>query len=116
MKMIQAIVRPEKAQDVVVSLEKTGIRAFTRLDLMGHGRQKGIHVGSVHYAEIAKVWFMIVVGEEEVDRTVRAIRIAARSGNPGDGKIFVSPLAEVRTIRESGSKAIKAEPPPVRDL
>lgn len=103
MKMIQAIVRPDKAHDVVVSLEKTGIRAFTRLDLMGHGRQKGIHIGSVHYPEIAKVWFMIVVSEEEVDRTVNAIRIVARTGNPGDGKIFVSPLTEVRTIRERGT-------------
>lgn len=109
MKMIQAVVRPEKAHDVVISLEKTGIRAYTRMDLMGHGRQKGIHVGSVHYSEIAKAWFMIVVGEEEVERTVSAIRIAARTGNPGDGKIFVSPLIEVRTIRESGENVPEPE-------
>ncbi len=98
--MVQAIVRPDKAHDVVVSLEKTGIRAFTRMDLMGHGRQKGIHVGTVHYPEIAKVWFMIVVEDGEVERTVNAIRIVARTGNPGDGKVFVSPVLESRTIRE----------------
>ncbi|MHB8549336.1 MAG: P-II family nitrogen regulator [Thermoplasmataceae archaeon] len=112
MKMIQAIVRPDKAHDVVVSLEKTGIRAFTRLDLMGHGRQKGIHIGTVHYSEIAKVWFMIVVSEEEVERTINAIRIVARTGNPGDGQIFVSPLTEVRTIRERGTVPAEADTTP----
>lgn len=103
MKMIQAIVRPEKAGDVVLSLEKTGILALTRLDVMGHGRQRGIHVGTIHYAEIAKVFFMIVVGDQDMDRAVNAIRIAACTGNPGDGKIFVSNLLEARTIRESGA-------------
>ena len=101
--MIQAIVRPEKAGDVVLSLEKTGILALTRLDVMGHGRQRGIHVGTIHYAEIAKVFFMIVVGDQDMDRAVNAIRIAACTGNPGDGKIFVSNLLEARTIRESGA-------------
>ena len=112
MKLIQAVVRPEKAHDVVVSLEKSGIRSFTRMDLMGHGRQKGIHVGTVHYAEIAKVWFMITVDEVEVERTVAAIRIAARTGNPGDGKIFVSPLDDARTIRESGAQEFHAATEP----
>jgi|UPI000682E161 nitrogen regulatory protein PII 1 len=101
-KMIQAIVRPEKANDVVLSLEKTGILALTRMDVMGHGRQRGIHVGTIHYAEIAKVFFMIVVENHDMDRAVNAIRIAACTGNPGDGKIFVSSLLESRTIRESG--------------
>ena len=100
--MIQAIVRPEKAGDVVLSLEKTGILALTRMDMMGHGRQKGIHVGTVHYAEIAKVYFMIVVENQDADRAVNAIRIAASTGNPGDGKIFVSSVIESRTIRQSG--------------
>lgn len=103
--MIQAIVRPEKAHDVVVSLDKSGIRGFTRMEVMGHGRQKGIQIGAVHYPEIAKSWFMIIVEDSEVDRTVNAIRIAGRTGHPGDGKIFVSHLTEARTIRECGKPA-----------
>jgi len=99
MKMIQAIIRPEKEKEVLNSLEKTGIHAFTRLDVFGRGRQKGIQVGPVRYEEIAKVWLLVVVKDQAMDRALETIKIAARTGNPGDGKIFVSSLTEVRTLR-----------------
>jgi nitrogen regulatory protein PII 1 len=99
MKMIQSIIRPEKEKEVVTSLEKAGIYAFTRLDVFGRGTQKGIQVGPVRYEELAKVWLLVVVKDSMRDRAIEIIKIAARTGNPGDGKIFVSSLAEVRTLR-----------------
>lgn len=99
MKLIQAIIRPEKEKAVIASLGKAGFHAFTRWEGMGRGRQKGIQVGPVRYEEMAKVWLMVMVEEQLADRAVETIKIAAQTGNPGDGKIFVSALGEVRTIR-----------------
>jgi nitrogen regulatory protein PII 1 len=97
--MIQAIIRPEKEKEVLNNLEKAGIHAFTRLDVFGRGRQKGIQVGPVRYEEMAKVWLLVIVKDEALDRALETIKIAARTGNPGDGKIFVSSLTEARTLR-----------------
>lgn len=102
MKMVQAIVRPEKEQEVISALEKSGFFAFTHLSVSGRGRQRGISVGSVRYKELQKIWLMIACEEAEVDRVVDAIKIAACTGNPGDGKIFVSTLKEARSIRKRG--------------
>lgn len=99
MKMIQAIIRPEKEKEVLNNLEKAGIHAFTRLDVSGRGRQKGIQVGPVRYEEMAKVWLLVIVKDNVLDRALETIKIAARTGNPGDGKIFVSSLSESRTLR-----------------
>lgn len=97
-KMIQAIVRPEQEDAVISALEKEGIYPFTRQSVFGRGRQRGIAVGNVRYEELAKVCLMIVVEENQMDRAIGAIKIAACTGNPGDGKIFVSTLTESRTI------------------
>ena len=99
MKMVWAILRPERTADVIASLEKAGFYAFTRLDVMGRGRQKGLMVGSSRYEEVAKTKLMLVVGDHEAERAVETLKIAARTGNPGDGKIFVSPLGAVYSIR-----------------
>ncbi len=99
MKMVWATLRPEKIKDAIAGLEKAGFYAFTRLDVMGRGRQKGIAVGSVRYEELAKTSLMLVVEDHEADRAVETLKIAARTGNPGDGKIFVSPLGAVYSIR-----------------
>lgn len=101
MKMIHAMIRPEKEREVVLSLERAGIYPYTRYGVFGRGRQRGIQVGSVRYEELAKVALMLVVEEAQVERTVETIKIAARTGNPGDGKIFVSTLTEVIGIRKS---------------
>lgn len=103
MKMIMAIVRPEKEQEVISAIEKAGFFAFTRLPGLGRGRQRGIQVGPVRYEELSKVCFMIAVEEDEVDRVVDTLRIAACTGNPGDGKVFVSSLKEVRSIRQQAT-------------
>ncbi len=100
MKLVQAIVRPEKEQEVILALEKSGFFAFTRLQVSGRGRQRGIQVGSVRYEELQKIWLMISCEDAEIDRVVDAIQIAACTGNPGDGKIFVSRLQEARPIRK----------------
>jgi nitrogen regulatory protein PII 1 len=97
--MIQAVVRPEKLQEVIANLSKTGIQALTHLDVAGRGRQKGIQVGPVRYEELSKAWLMVVVDDGDADRAMETIKIAARTGNPGDGKLFLSSLDEVRTIR-----------------
>jgi nitrogen regulatory protein PII 1 len=100
MKMIHAMIRPEKEREVVLSLERAGIYPYTRYGVFGRGRQRGIQVGSVRYEELAKVALMLVVEEAQVERTVETIKIAARTGNPGDGKIFVSTLTEAIGIRK----------------
>ena len=66
---------------------------------MGRGRQKGIVAGSSRYEEIAKTCLMVVVEDHEAERAVETLKIAARTGNPGDGKVSVSPLAAVHSIR-----------------
>ena len=99
MKMIRAVLRPEKIRDTIASLEKAGFYAFTRLDVLGRGRQKGILVGSTRYEEVAKTSLLLVVEDHEAERAVETLKIAARTGNPGDGKIFVSPLEAVYSIR-----------------
>lgn len=101
MKMVQAMVRPEKEGEVIAGLEKAGFSSLTRQGVFGRGRQRGIQVGPVRYEELPKVWMMIVVEAREVDRVVDTIKIAARTGNPGDGKIFVSTLAETRSIHQT---------------
>jgi nitrogen regulatory protein PII 1 len=100
-KMIQAIIRPEKEEGVIAALENEGIFPFTRQFVLGRGRQKGITVGNVRYEELSKVWLMLIVSDTECDRAVSAIEIAACTGNPGDGKIFVSTLTESRTIHHA---------------
>ncbi len=99
MTLIHAVIRPEREQEVMESLEKAGFHAFTRLAVLGRGRQKGIQVGPVRYEELPKVWLMVTVANGRAEQALEAIKIAARTGNPGDGKIFVSSLVESRTIR-----------------
>ena len=99
MKMLWAVIRPEKINEVIASLEKAGFYAYTRMDVMGRGRQKGIMVGSSWYEELSKVCLMLVVEDQEADRMLDILKIAARTGNPGDGKIYVTPLAAVYSIR-----------------
>jgi nitrogen regulatory protein PII 1 len=100
MKMIRAIVRPEREDEVILALEKEGIFAFTRQPVFGRGRQRGIEVGSFRYEELAKVEIMVVVNDDQMERAMSAIKIAACTGNPGDGKLFISNLVESRTIHK----------------
>jgi len=104
MKMVRAIVRPEKENDVVLALEAKGFPALTKTHVFGRGKQKGITVGPIHYDELPKVMLMIVTEDESVPVIIDVIQKAAFVGYEGDGKIFVSPVTESYTIR-TGVKA-----------
>jgi nitrogen regulatory protein PII 1 len=104
MKMIKAIIRPEKEADVLRQLESEGIYGMTKLDVLGRGKQRGIQVGNTLYEELSKLMLMIVVSDDECNKAVNAISKAAFTGNYGDGKIFISPMEEVYTIRTGESQ------------
>ena len=105
MKMIRAIVKPEKAEEVVNALEKEGVISLTKVDVFGRGKQKGIQVGSSIYDELPKVMLMIVVEDAKAEKVIDVIGDNARTGNIGDGKIFVSTVDEAYTIR-TGEKGL----------
>lgn len=105
MKMIRAIVRPECADIVSDALDEVGFSSMTKMPVFGRGKQKGITVGNVHYDEIPKTLILIVVEDESVDEVIKVIRYKAYTGNEGDGKIFISPVERVRTVR-TGSKEL----------
>jgi nitrogen regulatory protein PII 1 len=99
MQMIRAIIRPEKVDSVVDSLDNEGFSAFTRIDVFGRGKQKGIQIGPTVYDELAKVMVMIAADDEDTEEIVRIIEDGARTGSFGDGKIFISSIDEAYTIR-----------------
>lgn len=108
--MVRAIIRPEKADDVLAALMDAGFPAVTKMDVYGRGKQRGMKVGEVTYDELPKELIFTVVREADKDFVVKVIIQAARSGSKGafgDGKIFVSPVDEVYTI----SSGIKEEEP-----
>ena len=99
MKMIRAIVRPNKEEKVVENLEKEGFYSLTKMNVFGRGKQKGIRVGTVCYDELPKVMLMMVVEDADVPKAVNVIQNSARTGNIGDGKIFVTNVSEAYTVR-----------------
>jgi nitrogen regulatory protein PII 1 len=103
MKLIRAIIRPEREEQVVASLETAGIVSLTKMDVLGRGQQRGIQVGATLYDELPKVQLMIVVEDANADAAVAAIEAGAKTGQHGDGKIFISPVEAAYTIR-TGTK------------
>jgi len=99
MKMLRAIIRPEMVDKVAGSLEDGGFVALTKLDVFGRGKQKGIKVGNVVYDSLPKTELLMVVDDDQLDRAISIIQENARTGNFGDGKIFVTPVEEAYTIR-----------------
>jgi nitrogen regulatory protein PII 1 len=99
MKMIRAIIRPNKEEKVVEHLEKEGFYSLTKMNVFGRGKQKGIRVGTVCYDELPKVMLMLVVEDTDVQKAINVIQNSARTGNIGDGKIFVSDVSEAYTVR-----------------
>ena len=112
MKKVEAIIRPFKLEDVKIALVNAGIVGMTVSEVRGFGRQKGQverYRGSEFTVEfLQKLKLEIVVDEDKVDTVVTAIQDAARTGEIGDGKIFVSTIDSVIRIRtgEAGSAAI----------
>jgi nitrogen regulatory protein PII 1 len=100
MVMVRAIVRPEKAEEVMAALMAEGFPAVTRINVSGRGKQRGIKIGDVIYDEISKELLLMVVKNADKNFVVRKIIETARTGGGsfGDGKIFVSPVEEVYTV------------------
>jgi nitrogen regulatory protein PII len=103
MKKIEAIIRPFKLEDVKIALVNAGIVGMTVSEVRGFGRQKGQverYRGSEFTVEfLQKLKLEIVVDDERVDTVVTAIQDAARTGEIGDGKIFISTIDSVLRIR-----------------
>ena len=106
MKMIRAIVRPEKVNEILDELSDAGYPGVTKIDVVGRGRQRGVKVGNVHYDQIPKEILMIVVEDEAAEEVIRLVIKNARTGegNFGDGKIFVSDVDRAFTISSGEEK------------
>ncbi len=112
MKLIEAVIKPFKLEDVKAALHEIGVGGVTVTDVMGFGRQKGQH-DSYRGAEYAvdfvpKVKIEIVVGNDLAAKVVEAIEKSAKTGKIGDGKIFVQPVGEAIRVRtgEKGKEAV----------
>ncbi len=99
MKMIKAIIRPEKLYEVMKALEKEGFKGITVMDVVGRGMEGGIQVGDKSYDELSKTLIMIAVEDEHSDKVVDIIIRHAHTGMFGDGKVFICQLEDVWTIR-----------------
>ncbi len=112
MKLVSAIIKPFKLDDVREALADIGVSGLTVLEVKGFGRQKGhteLYRGAEYVVDfLPKIKIEIAVDAERVDQVIEAISSAARTGKIGDGKIFVSPLDEVIRIRtdERGPDAL----------
>ncbi len=112
MKRIEAIIRPEKVDEVRRALEKVGFPGLNLTEVEGHGKQKGVVQqwrGEQYRVELLpKVKLEVVVSDSDVKKIVRAIQDTAKTGGVGDGKIFVSSVEEVVRIRtgEAGEAAL----------
>ena len=99
MKLLRAIIRPEREREVIRALERAGIFALTKIPVTGRGRQGGATNGALAYSELAKTMFLLVLEDKQVDRAVTVVAHAAYTGNPGDGQIFVSPIEKTVRLR-----------------
>src|SRR5580658_4811006 len=112
MKLITAIIKPFKLEEVRDALSAVGVHGMTITEVKGYGRQKG-HTELYRGAEYAvnflpKIRVEVVVPEEDSDKVVEAIGSAAKTGQIGDGKIFVPPIEQALRIRtgETGADAL----------
>jgi len=103
MKMIRAIIRPERVENVVDALDKAGFVAMTKMEVIGRGKQKGIQLENIYYDEIPKTMLMLVAEDEKADKIVEIVTDTSYTGNFGDGKIFISPVDEAYTVRTRSS-------------
>ena len=112
MKLVTAIIKPFKLDDVRNALHEVGIRGMTVSDVKGFGRQRGhteLYRGAEYLVEfVPKSRIEVAVPDDLLEQTVETIVASAKTGKVGDGKIFVTELNEVRRIRtgESGDTAI----------
>jgi nitrogen regulatory protein P-II 1 len=111
LKKVEAIIRPFKLDEVKIALVNAGIVGMTVLEVRGFGRQKGQterYRGSEYTVEfLQKLKVEIVVEDNQVEMVVEKLIAAARTGEIGDGKIFVSPVDQIIRIR-TGEKDFEA--------
>lgn len=112
MKLVTAIIKPFKMDDVRAELSEIGVQGITVTEVKGFGRQRGhteLYRGAEYVVDfLPKAKLEIAVADDQVDATIEAIVKAANTGKIGDGKIFVSPMDQVIRIRtgETGEEAI----------
>src|ERR1700730_171184 len=103
MKMIKSIIRPNKVDEVKDAVGKLGLSGMTVTEVRGHGKQKGhtaIYRGQEYSVSLLpKMEIEIVVSDDFVDQSIRAIIEAARTGEMGDGRVFVTPVSDSYKIR-----------------
>ncbi|MFZ9733728.1 MAG: P-II family nitrogen regulator [Burkholderiaceae bacterium] len=112
MKLITAVIKPFKLDEVREALSGIGVQGITVTEVKGFGRQKGhteLYRGAEYVVDfLPKVKVEVAVGDEMTDQAVEAIENAARTGKIGDGKIFITSLESVVRIRtgETGKEAL----------
>jgi nitrogen regulatory protein P-II 1 len=103
MKMVQAIIRPEKLDDVKKNLEERGFVAMTIIEVKGRGEQKGIILEyrgkKMEVDLLPKVKLELVVRDEDVEAVIGVVKSSAKTGKVGDGKIFVIPVEKMTRVR-----------------
>jgi nitrogen regulatory protein P-II 2 len=112
MKLITAIIKPFKLDDVRRSLSEIGVNGITVTEVKGFGRQKGhteLYRGAEYIVDfLPKVKIEIAIAEDDIDRVIEAISRSANTNKIGDGKIFVTPIENAIRIRtgETGTGAL----------
>ena len=112
MKLVTAIIKPFKLDEVREALSAIGVQGITVTEVKGFGRQKGhteLYRGAEYVVDfLPKVKVEAAVDEQHVDRAIEAIEAAARTGKIGDGKVWTTPVEEVIRVRtgERGPEAI----------
>lgn len=112
MKMVTAIIKPFKLDDVREALSEIGIQGLTTTEVKGFGRQKGhteLYRGAEYVVDfLPKLKLEIAIADDQVDNVIEAITKSAQSGKIGDGKIFVTDVEQAIRIRtgESGDEAL----------
>ena len=112
MKLVTAIIKPFKLDDVREALSEIGVQGITVTEVKGFGRQKGhteLYRGAEYVVDfLPKVKLELAIAADILDQVIEAISKAANTGKIGDGKIFVAPLEQVVRIRtgETGSDAL----------
>ena len=112
MKMVMAVIKPFKLDDVREALAEAGVAGITATEVKGFGRQKGhteLYRGAEYVVDfLPKVKIEAAVSDDLVERVIEAIETSARTGKIGDGKVFVMPIEQVVRIRtgETGKDAL----------
>lgn len=112
MKLITAVIKPFKLDDVRAALSEVGVQGMTVTEVKGFGRQKGhteLYRGAEYVVDfLPKVKLELALDDAMVEQAVEAITQSAQTGKIGDGKIFISPLDEIIRIRtgETGPEAV----------